>query len=119
MCLLLIGVVYGVAMFWIFPRVEDSVISYGIAIYALLLLGMCYSAMQHRQAWLIIGAILFVASDFILGVHLFVERVPHAKECIMVPYYLGQLLLFIGTKQLYSTSYSGSYSSLYHGGRSR
>ena len=94
--LLLVAAVYGIAMNWIFPRVEDRFIAWGIAVYAVLLLGMCYSALRHRNACLMIGATLFVVSDFILGIHLFVQKVPHSTLCIMVPYYLGQLLLFVG-----------------------
>lgn len=78
-------------------------IRYGIAFYALLLLGMCFAALQHRSVCLGLGAILFVVSDFTLGVHLFVERVPHSTECIMIPYYLGQLLLYAGCIRLASS----------------
>lgn len=94
--LMLVGSVYGIAMCWIFPKVEDSLMSGGIAVYAVLLLGMCYAAFRYRNACLMLGAVLFVASDFILGIHLFVQRIPHATLCIMLPYYLGQLLLFAG-----------------------
>ena len=97
----LVAVVYGLAMCWIFPRVEESLIAYGIAVYAILLLGMCYSAMQHKNVCLILGSILFVVSDFIIGINLFVERIQHAHQCIMIPYYVGQLLLFLGTRKLY------------------
>ena len=95
--LALIASVYAVAMFWIFPRVGEIFIRYGIAVYALLLLGMCFAACRHKCAFLMLGAVLFVVSDFILGVHLFVERIPHAHLSIMIPYYLGQLLLYVGT----------------------
>lgn len=94
LCLMVIF--YGMAMAWIFPKVEDRIIAYGIAFYAVLLLGMCYSALRHRNVCLIIGALLFIISDFILGVHLFVEKIPHSVQSIMLPYYLGQLLLCIG-----------------------
>ena len=94
--------VYGIAMTWIFPRVEDSLIALGIAIYAVLLLGMCYAALRHKNACLIIGAILFVISDFTLGIHLFVQRIPHSVLCIMIPYYAGQLFLYIGSSKLLS-----------------
>lgn len=97
--LALVLAIYAVAMSWIFPKVEDSTIAYGIAIYAVLLLGMCYAALRHRNACLMMGGTLFVASDFILGVHLFVERMPHSTLLIMIPYYLGQLLLFIGVNK--------------------
>jgi uncharacterized membrane protein YhhN len=94
--------VYGVAMYWIFPRVGDRFVSCGIAVYAVLLLGMCYAACRHRNAFLILGATLFVISDFIIGINAFVERIPHAHLCIMVPYYLGQLLLYVGTLKLFN-----------------
>lgn len=97
--LALVGSVYGIAMCWIFPKVEDSIISGGIAVYAVLLLGMCYAALRHKNTCLMLGAVLFVASDFILGTHLFVQRIPHSTLCIMIPYYLGQLLLFVGMTQ--------------------
>lgn len=91
-----VTIFYGMAMAWIFPKVEDRIIAYGIAVYAVLLLGMCYSALRHRNVCLIIGALLFVISDFILGVHLFVQRIPHSSLYVMAPYYLGQLLLYVG-----------------------
>ena len=94
--LMLVALVYGAAIVWIFPKVKEGIIAYGIACYALLLLGMCYAVWQHKNACLILGATLFVVSDFVLGIHLFVERIPHSTLCIMVPYYLGQLLLFLG-----------------------
>lgn len=100
--LALIVSVYGMAMHWIFPKVENNIISCGIALYAVLLLGMCYAALQHRNVCLMLGAVLFVISDFILGVHMFVERVPHSTLCIMLPYYSGQILLFFGFLNLYS-----------------
>lgn len=87
---------YGIAMYWIFPKVKDRIITYGIAFYAVLLLGMCYSALRHRNACLMLGATLFVISDFILGTHLFVQRFPYAHLLIMIPYYMGQGLIFIG-----------------------
>lgn len=103
--LALVSLVYGAAMYWIFPRVEDSFIACGIAIYALLLLGMCYAALQHKNVFLISGAILFVISDFILGINLFVQHIPHAGLSIMIPYFLGQLLLFTGSQKLYESHY--------------
>ena len=101
--LALVVSVYAIAMCWIFPKVEDGIVSCGIAVYAVLLLGMCYAALRHRNACLMLGAMLFVASDFILGVHLFVGRIPHSTLCIMLPYYLGQLLLFVGMMSKWRT----------------
>ncbi len=118
--LALVASVYATAVFWIFPRVEASIIVCGIAVYALLLLGMFFAATRHKNAFLIIGATLFVVSDFVLGTHLFVERLPHSKLCIMIPYYLGQLLLYCGTLRLAAlTSCSCSCSSRCRDGRSQ
>lgn len=96
--LALVASAYGIAMIYIFPRVEDNTIACGIAVYAVLLLGMCYAALRHRNICLMAGATLFVASDFILGTHLFVKRLPHSTLLIMMPYYLGQLLLYEGIR---------------------
>jgi uncharacterized membrane protein YhhN len=52
-----------------------------------------------------LGATLFVVSDFILGIHLFVGRIPLSTFCIMIPYYMGQLLLFIGIQNLSQYKY--------------
>lgn len=98
--LALVITIYGIAMYWIFPKIEDRIIAYGIAFYAVLLLGMCYSALRHKNACLMLGATLFVISDFILGTHLFVQRFPHAHLLIMIPYYLGQGLIYIGVSNI-------------------
>ena len=98
----LLAVVFLGAMLWIFPQVEDRFVAYGIAVYATLLLGMCFAATRHRETCLCLGAVLFVASDFILAIDLFVCSVPSAHLCIMIPYFAGQLLLFLGTQKLYS-----------------
>lgn len=97
--LCIVALFYAAAMSWIFPRVPDGITACGIAVYAVLLLGMCYSAWRHSNALLIAGATLFVVSDFVLGIHLFVQRIPHSTLCIMVPYYLGQLLLYLGIQE--------------------
>lgn len=99
--------VYGAAMTWIFPHVENPVIASGIAIYAVLLLGMCYAALRHKNIWLIMGAILFVISDFTLGFHLFVHPLHHSVLRIMIPYYAGQLFLFGGGQKLLRNTRQG------------
>jgi len=96
-----VALLYGAAMWWMIPKVTEPVIACGIAVYGLLLLGMWYSTWLQRKTWLILGGLLFVASDVILGTHLFVEKIPHSTLCIMIPYYLGQLMLFCGAQSLY------------------
>ena len=86
-------------LFFLIFFLVDLFPGFSPAVYAVLLLGMCYAALRHRNLWLILGALLFVSSDFTLGIHLFVQRVPHSTMCIMIPYYLGQLLLFVGIQK--------------------
>lgn len=97
--LALVVFVYGVAMMLIFPHVEDTVIASGIAVYAVLLLAMCFAALRHRNICLMMGATLFVISDFTLGFHWFVHPLSHSVLRIMIPYYAGQLLLFLGASR--------------------
>ena len=47
--LLLLAGIYGTATCWIFPRVTDSIVMGGMAVYALLLLAMCYAAFWWFQ----------------------------------------------------------------------
>ena len=64
-------------------------------------------ALRHKNIWLIMGAILFVISDFTLGFHLFVHPLHHSVLRIMIPYYAGQLFLFWGGQKLLRNTRQG------------
>lgn len=46
---------------------------------------------QNARTWSAVGAILFVISDFVLGLNKFRAPIPYAQTIIMVNYYAGQL----------------------------
>lgn len=83
--------------------VEDMVVHAGAALYCIVISAMFWcSAMQSRgsDVWSMVipvGAILFLGSDMVLAWNKFVSPIPGSTYCIMVPYYMGQLLLFWGT----------------------
>ena len=95
----------------VIPAVQDMPIRIGCSIYALLLVGTLWtgivravSAKKGRRTLryiAVLGALLFLVSDFILSWNKFVEHIPDASLYIMVPYYAALLLLFIGTLRLH------------------
>ena len=79
----------------IIPEVPGGILKTGCAIYTVLICMMLILALLQRSSLYAVGAILFVFSDFILAWHMFVEPVGGAGYLIMIPYYIGQWLLFI------------------------
>lgn len=79
----------------IVPCVPVGIIRTGVSVYAVLICLMLLAAMLQRSTLFALGALLFVFSDFILAWNRFVEPIPYHKYLIMVPYYLGQWLLFV------------------------
>ena len=80
----------------VLPSIEDSVLVWGCGIYALLICTMASLAMLQRSPFFALGALLFAVSDFILSWNKFVGSVPLEKYLIMLPYYFGQALLWLG-----------------------
>lgn len=105
----------------VIPMIQDLPICIGCSVYALLLTGTVWTSIvlgffrtkarsqsaershsdpNNRVNYSFVavtGALCFLASDFILAWNKFVEHIPHASLCIMIPYYAALLLLFIGT----------------------
>lgn len=88
-------VLLAVSFFKIAPGAPAGVIRIGVCIYSVIICAMMVSAMLQRSSLFALGAILFVFSDFILAWNLFAETIPNADLMVMIPYYLGQWLLFI------------------------
>lgn len=84
------------ALTCIIPHAPAGVIRTGCAIYALLICTMLGCAVLQRDPLFAIGAALFLFSDMILSWNKFVTPVDGSKWLIMVPYYGGQLLLWLG-----------------------
>lgn len=79
----------------IVPEAPAGIIRTGTGIYACLICAMLVSAMLQRSTLYALGALLFVFSDLILAWNMFTEPVPGARWLIMIPYYIGQWLLWI------------------------
>ena len=78
----------------IVPHVH-GVLQIGVSAYILLILAMCILAWMHKNPCYAIGAWLFVFSDTILAWNKFVSPIGSAGYLIMIPYYLGQWVLFV------------------------
>ncbi len=74
-----------------------------VIIYSLTIGGMLYMAIGTMQRWLIIGAILFVASDSILAVNMFYKHSTISSLSVMFTYVLAQYFLVRGMNRNLST----------------
>jgi uncharacterized membrane protein YhhN len=87
----LYGVVVGML---IVPHVHGF-LQAGVSVYILLILSMCLLAWRQKNPYYALGAWLFVLSDTVLAWNKFVSHIEGAGYLIMIPYYLGQWMLFI------------------------
>lgn len=87
----LYGLVVGM---FIVPHVQGP-LQIGVSVYILLILAMCILAWMQKNPLYALGAWLFVFSDTILAWNKFVSPIDSASYLIMVPYYLGQWVLFV------------------------
>ena len=87
----LYGIVIGMC---IVPHVQGP-LQIGVSVYVLLILSMCILACMQKNPYYAIGAWLFVFSDTVLAWNKFVSPIDSASYLIMVPYYLGQWVLFV------------------------
>ena len=83
------------AMVRIVPEVPSGVERGGVAFYCLIILLMLFFALMQRSVLYALGAMFFVFSDFILAWNRYVEPLEYERFLIMVPYYLGQWLLYV------------------------
>lgn len=88
---ILYGIVVGML---IVPHVQGF-LQAGVSVYVLLILTMCILAWRQKNPYYALGAWLFVFSDTVLAWNKFVSRIEWSGYLIMVPYYLGQLILFV------------------------
>ena len=78
----------------IVPHVQ-GVLQIGVSVYVLLILAMCALAWMQKNRYYAVGACLFVFSDTVLAWNKFVSPIEYVGYFIMIPYYLGQLILFV------------------------
>lgn len=67
-----------------------------VVAYMIVIAAMVSTAIATGIPIAIVGALLFFASDSVLGWNRFVRPIPHAPLIIMVTYHLGQLGLVLG-----------------------
>lgn len=90
-----IAILYGIVTgAFILPHVHGP-LQIGVSAYILLILGMCILAWRQKNPYYALGAWLFVLSDTVLACNKFVFHIEGASYFIMIPYYLGQWILFI------------------------
>ena len=87
----------------VIPKVPEPWLQIGCGVYAVLITAMFGLSLMQRSPLFAIGAALFLISDMILSWNKFVGPVAAEKWLIMVPYYLGQLLIWLGAATLMKT----------------
>lgn len=93
---LVIGLaVLATALWKVLPGVPPGVLTWGVTIYCLLIIYMWFLSCFH-SFWVMVGATLFVTSDFILAWNRFVSPVEAARLWILVPYFAAVGLIFMG-----------------------
>lgn len=101
---ILVGLAVTAALVFAFalviPRVPEPGLQIGCGVYAVLITAMFGLSLMQRSPLFAIGAVLFLISDMILSWNKFVGPVTAEKWLIMVPYYLGQLLIWLGAATL-------------------
>ena len=85
----------GFAFSEIIPNTPEGIIRIGTGIYTVLICTMLVLALLQRSSLYALGALLFVFSDFILAWNKFTSPIENAGLLIMIPYYLGQWLIYI------------------------
>ena len=98
-----------IAFIKIIPAISDLPIRLGCIVYALLLCSTfgtsilrffyCSSPLRGEleRGFVVLGALLFLISDFILSWNKFTSHISHASLYIMITYYGALFFLFIGT----------------------
>ena len=104
---ILVGLAVTAALVFAFalviPKVPEPWLQIGCGVYAVLITAMFGLSLMQRSPLFAIGAALFLISDMILSWNKFVGPVTAEKWIIMVPYYLGQLLIWLGAATLMKT----------------
>ena len=78
------------------PVLAGAVVFYGAVIAAMMITAWGAAGVGH-PAWLAgVGAVLFAASDWVLGHTRFAGPLPGGRLAVMVPYHAGQALLILG-----------------------
>ena len=88
---------YGLVVGVIITSHVKGALQIGVSVYILLILSMCILAWMQKNPYYALGAWLFVLSDTVLAWNKFVCHIEWASYLIMIPYYLGQWVLFVSS----------------------
>ena len=77
-------------------RIGGPVLAGAVVFYACVITAMVVTAWGSGAALAGVGAMLFAASDWVLGYQRFVAPLPVGRLGVIVPYHLGQALLIVG-----------------------
>lgn len=95
----LIFVLYGLFIgFWLFPNIIDNGRLIPVGIYFFLLMSVGISAVlgKNNHFLVIPGAFLFMISDSVIAVNMFITKVPNSSFWIMLTYFPAQFLITYG-----------------------
>lgn len=95
----MVFVLYGLFIgFWLFPNIIDNGRFIPVVIYFFLLMSVGISAVLGRNNHFLIipGAFLFMISDSVIAVNIFITKVPNSSFWIMLTYYPAQFLITYG-----------------------
>lgn len=84
----------GSFIYYIFPYLDEMKIP--VVIYGITIATMLYFSIRTYSLLLILGAVLFVISDSVLAINLFVQRSIGKELVVMITYVLAQLMLVLG-----------------------
>ncbi|MDR6457429.1 putative membrane protein YhhN [Chryseobacterium vietnamense] len=84
----------GSFIYYIYPYLNDMTIP--VVIYGITIAAMLYFSISTYSSLLILGAILFVISDSVLAINMFVKHSTEKELVVMITYVLAQLMLVSG-----------------------
>lgn len=89
-----IGIYLILLLIYLFPHLNEMKIP--VVLYGITIATMLWFSTRTSLKWLIAGAVLFVISDSILAVNLFVHQTTTLSLLVMITYFLAQLALVEG-----------------------
>jgi uncharacterized membrane protein YhhN len=84
----------GSFIYYIYPYLNDMTIP--VVIYGITIATMLYFSISTYSSLLILGAVLFVISDSVLAINMFVKHSTEKELVVMITYVLAQLMLVSG-----------------------
>jgi len=87
------GVGFGI---WLTPSLGELRVPVFCYIAALVAMVATSSRANYRSRWVFLGALLFLASDSLLGTGRFKLQIPGSGSLIWITYYLGQCAIALG-----------------------